>query len=484
MSAESTLDLPFPELNSSPPNGSGGPATGLRRRTRTLAELCEDFADVCESAVDPLEIATALEFEGFGDRTARANYGVHDVFALAHEMYERVPRRPAAPDPPPDPWQFSRLRPVLHALLYALPAVCFPAAATLLVGPGVVATLVVALLVAWGLSQGLACMGYLRLGSAGEAEARRLLRAGMAVGLMLVALAMAACSLIMHTHNLVLFFGAGEGAYMLGACVLMVLGVERWLPAALAPAVLGSAAFLMLGRPPQLEHMAWAAMAATPALACVIAVACTRRIAPPEGKLLTASELRAAGPAIAFGLVAGGLVVFPIVAGPDGHGGVNVGALLVSVPLSLSMGLAEWSLLWYRRRTQRLMRTIRDPRTFGLRARLALVMAALQYLVVAAALTALAVAIAAVTGLVHQRWAIMPEVGAYLALGTALFVALLLQVFRVRAVPLAAAAVTLAAEIALRHHGMTVQLAAPAVLLAVVAGYAMVVLGQPARHAF
>jgi hypothetical protein len=485
MSAERTQALPPPvQPDGAGLNGSASLATFSRRRAGTVAELCEAFADVCASAVDPLEIASALEFEGIGDRTAHGRYGVRDVFTLAQEMYELVPRRPAEPDPPADPWQVSSLRPLLHGLLYVLPAVCFPAAGALLVGPGVLTTLVVALLVAWGLSQGLAVIGYMRLGTAGLNETKRLLRAGMAAGLLIVALVMALTGLILHTHQLVLFFGIGEGAYMLGACVLMVIGAELWLPVALAPGVLGSTTFLILGRPPQLEHMAWVTMAATPILACAIAVALTRTAGPRTGSFLVGAELRTAAPAMAFGLVAAGLLVFPIAAGPDGYGGVNPGALLASLPLSFSMGLAEWSLLWYRRRTRRLLRTIRDPRPFAVRARLSLLLATLQYLAGATTLTAVTIAIAAVTGLVGPRWGVMPEVCAYLALGTAMFLALLLQVLRARTVPLAAAAVILAAEVALRHHGMAVQVLAPLVLLAVIAGYATAVLGQAVRHGF
>ena len=48
-----------------------------------LEELSERFGSVCESAVDPLEIASALEFDGITDRAARADYGAADVFALA-----------------------------------------------------------------------------------------------------------------------------------------------------------------------------------------------------------------------------------------------------------------------------------------------------------------------------------------------------------------------------------------------------------------
>jgi hypothetical protein len=449
----------------------------------TVAALCEKFSAVCESAVDPLEIASALEFDGFSDHSVRSEYGVSDVFALARAMYLRVPRRPADPEPAPDPWQVNRFRPLLHSLLYALPAVCFPAAAGLLGGPGVLPTLVTALLVAWGLSQGLACIGYLRrAGSADESQVRRVLRAGLATGLVLVVLAMFAARLRLHSYPLVLFFGVGEGAYMLGACVLMVVGAETWLPVALAPGVVGSAVFLYLGRPPGLEHLAWAALGATPLLACVIAVACTRRNGPRTGRLLIASELWAAIPAIAFGVVAAGLLGFPIVAGPDGHGGLNPGALLAALPLSLSMGAAEWSLLWYRRRTRWLLGSVSGLRTFQLGARRALVAALLQYMCGTAALMAAGVAIAAATGFAHPGLTDLPVMVAYLMLGSALFLALLLQTMRLRAVPLLVAAAGLAAELILRDQGMIVQVLTPAVLLIVIGSYAVMSLGAPVRH--
>ncbi len=450
----------------------------------TVAALCEKFADVCESAVDPLEVASALEFEGYGDRTAREDYGVRDVFALAQAMYRRVPRKPRAPEPTPDPWQPGRWRPLLHALLYALPAVCFPAAGALLAGPGVLPALVVALLVAWGLSQGLACIGYLRLGRTDMTQARRVLRSGLLAGLVLVALAMAATRLVVHAHILVLLFGAGEGVYMLGASVLMVIGAEDRLPAALAPGVLGSATFLFLGRPPGLEHLAWAALAVTPLLACTMALVCTRTAVSLTGWLPSLAELRAAAVAIAFGMVAAGLLTFPIIAGPHGHGGVNEGALVASIPLSLSMGAAEWSLLWYRRRTRRLLRTISDVRAFRLRARLALLVAWLQYVAGAVMLLALGVIVAVGTGLVDMQRIVVLEAVGYLVLGSAMFLALLLQTMWVRALPLAAAAAALAIEIGFRGYGVAIGLAVPVMLLTVIGSYSMVRLGEAVRHGY
>ncbi|MFE1205385.1 MULTISPECIES: hypothetical protein [unclassified Streptomyces] len=57
------------------------PVKGLLHRHR----------DLCERAVDPLEIAAGLEAHGVTDRTA-ARFRHRDVFSLAEEMYARVPR--------------------------------------------------------------------------------------------------------------------------------------------------------------------------------------------------------------------------------------------------------------------------------------------------------------------------------------------------------------------------------------------------------
>lgn len=468
-------------------HGPGPVATAAGGRpaaARTVAELCAEFSDVCESAVDPLEIASALEFEGLSDQAVQDRYGYSDVFALAQEMHSLVPRQPAEPEPLSDPWQTSRLRPALHGLLYGLPAICFPAAAGLLGGPGVLITLVVALLAAWGLSQGLAYLGYLRLGTTDVAGTRRTMRAGLLIGLTVVGLAMTAAAVLTHAHPEVLMFGAGEGAYMLGACVLMVLAADRWLLVALAPGVLGSGAFLLLGRPPGLEHAVWAALAATPAIAVALAVIGTRSRGPRTGQAIAPAELLAAGPAVLFGLVAAGLLSFPVAAGVNGHGGINAGALLAALPLSLSMGAAEWSLLWYRRRMRRLVRTTGELAEFGTRARRMLFSAVLQYLAGAVALTAVAAWIAVAAHLVQLRGPVLAEIAAYLALGCAMFIGLLLQALGARWFALIACAAALAAEITFRHAGAAADLAASAGLLLVLGCYAAWELSRAVRHAY
>jgi len=478
------------------------PPAGAGPRARDVGELCAQFAGVCESAVDPLEICCALEFEGWSDKAVRDAYGAADVFSLAEQMYLRVPRRPAEPEPPPDPWQLATVRPALHGLLYGLPTVCFPAAAGLLTGPGVVALLIVVSLVSWAISQSLAYLGYLRLGQADPAPAALLLRAGLTAGLAGVLLAAAAAGQVLPVRLPAEFFAAGLGGYMLGATVLIVLGAERLLLAAAAPGVLGAAAFLLLGRPAWGTDPAWAALAATPLLALTLAAVCATRAAgdagpgrgkhaghrapgrPPAkrhgGALVTGAELRGALPSAGFGLVAAGLFTFPVAAGMPGHASAG---LLVSLPLAMSMGAAEWMLIWFRRRTQRLLRSTSEPGAFAAGARLALLAALLAYLGVTAVLTASIAAVAAGTRLGHPDATVLPQVAAYLAVGGAMFSALLLQAFGSRVVPLACCAVALAAEAACRGAGVTAQLVACTLLLIGLAGYAAVVLGRATRHA-
>ncbi|MGC5562846.1 hypothetical protein ACPYPG_08390 [Streptomyces sp. FR-108] len=88
-------ELDVADRTPSAPRGAADPVKALMHRHRQL----------CERAVDPLEIAAALEAHGVTDRTA-THFRHRDVFSLAEEMYARVPRaedtapRPETPDTP------------------------------------------------------------------------------------------------------------------------------------------------------------------------------------------------------------------------------------------------------------------------------------------------------------------------------------------------------------------------------------------------
>lgn len=65
-------------------------STGRRGPADPVKSLMHRHRDLCERAVDPLEIAAGLEAHGVTDRTA-ARYRHRDVFSLAEELFARVP---------------------------------------------------------------------------------------------------------------------------------------------------------------------------------------------------------------------------------------------------------------------------------------------------------------------------------------------------------------------------------------------------------
>ncbi|MFD3947589.1 hypothetical protein [Streptomyces sp. NPDC058579] len=72
---------------------TAGPIVGGGRRgpADPVKALMHRHRELCERAVDPLEIAAGLEAHGVTDRTA-ARFRHRDVFSLAEELYARVPR--------------------------------------------------------------------------------------------------------------------------------------------------------------------------------------------------------------------------------------------------------------------------------------------------------------------------------------------------------------------------------------------------------
>ncbi|MEV6999249.1 hypothetical protein AB0N62_16370 [Streptomyces sp. NPDC093982] len=76
------------------------PTSAGRMGADPVKALMHRHRDLCERAVDPLDIAAGLEAHGITDRTA-SRFLHRDVFSLAEEMYARVPRdaesRPGAP---------------------------------------------------------------------------------------------------------------------------------------------------------------------------------------------------------------------------------------------------------------------------------------------------------------------------------------------------------------------------------------------------
>ncbi|GEC09671.1 hypothetical protein SSP24_73260 [Streptomyces spinoverrucosus] len=89
-------------VTTEPPADSAPQRTPRRGPADPVKALMHRHRDLCERAVDPLEIAAGLEAHGITDRTA-ARFRHKDVFSLAEEMYARIPHdndTPHTPTPP------------------------------------------------------------------------------------------------------------------------------------------------------------------------------------------------------------------------------------------------------------------------------------------------------------------------------------------------------------------------------------------------
>ncbi|MFI8960969.1 hypothetical protein ACIGO8_02555 [Streptomyces sp. NPDC053493] len=132
------------------PRARRGPADPVKA-------LMHRHRELCERAVDALEIAAGLEAHGVTDRTA-ARFRHRDVFSLAEELYARVPRHegpsarpaaaPAEPDGAPWTWALTACAPgavaVLGTAALALTTGAVRAAAGVLAALGLAAALLLA----------------------------------------------------------------------------------------------------------------------------------------------------------------------------------------------------------------------------------------------------------------------------------------------------------------------------------------------------
>lgn len=477
-----TIDLPA--------EGTARPATRPLSTMDTVPlnpvdGLRERMAVVCRSAVDMLEIAAALESEGIGDQAARARYGFADVFSLAEHLYYTVARQPAEPPAEAPRWQAHWREHVLHGLLFALPALCFPVAVPLLGGTATLAAYVSATLASWALSQALAYLGFVRAGRLDHAGSMWILRTGTTVALLALWVPLFAATFLSPARVGGLIFAGGQGTYLIAATVLLVCGRHLWLLLCLAPGVTASAIYLALGQS-DFTRVVWCALGTTilATLGCV--VACTAHPGVTHIRLPQKYELRGAASYALFGIAAAGLLSYPVVAAQL-TGSQSELAALLATPLCLSMGAAEWSLFWYRRRTDRLLRSIRDPRTFALAARRVLLATTTRYLAAAALLIAVTAGIVAAANRRPPRWMTLLECVAFLALGGALFIALLLQAFGADLVIplacLAAAGVELTMTAATHVDPLAAQLLACTALSAALLIHAAKVLSRPTQHA-
>lgn len=375
---------------------AGGPADGPA--PDPMDELAERLDGFIAAAVHPDEIAAVLESDGMTDEYIRLAYGREDSFGLAEELYARVPRSFPEPERVPDPWKVSLTACLLRGVIFALPGLAYLLGAPLLDGPkdrlGLPAgtlTLLAGALIGWVWDQALSHRAYSWLGLGDRAAAGRTLLAGAPAGALL---GTAAALSVPGGPPFSYAFAAGQALYVGAATVLLVLGRERLLFAALGPMAAGALLALVVDLPvPVRVFLLTASLLA----ACALAVrelpladgvrALVLRVrgwtehrpgerGPVRWRMLRGAEEEYAprGPRLGdsvpygvFGLGTGLLVLYAALGEVLAGGPAEAIAAPSAVALTLSMGPAEWLLHRFRSGSLAGLRAARSPRQFRLR---------------------------------------------------------------------------------------------------------------------
>jgi hypothetical protein len=464
---------------------------------QNLAALAEQMHPRCASAVDSLEIAAQLEADGINDSVAAARYGHRDVFTLAERLFRRSTLDPGDPPEVAEVWRSNAAHHVLRGALFGLPGLLYLVAShDVTGGPATTGTIVLSLLTAWAASEALSYLGYLRIGRGDRPGTVRILRRGMLAVLAVLLPLIGTAAWALHIGLAPAAFALAQAVYLVAATVVLVTGGEWWLLIALTPGVTAATAYLTRGAiggtgPGELTGpvpaWVWAASASAVAATAILALVRTYGGRHAKGRTATRRDLSGAVPHAIFGLVVGALLTFGTITAILGVAPAAGSTTLIALPLSLSMGIAEYLLFAYRRRAHGLLQRTRSLRAFRIRSRLYLLAATGTYLVLLAAIAGLLGGIA-----VRMGFDVNPRLFfSALALGGALFAALALRSCGITVPVIAVAVTALAAQgsvlVAASWFGYPVtadlaQLAASAVLAITLLIHACRALGRATRH--
>lgn len=337
--------------------------------TDPVAVLAERVRPTCRGAVDALQVAAVLESDGVTDRAAAEEYGYPDVFALAEEVFSRMP--PRSPDEEvrrPRPRAFRELS---HGVVYVLPSAAFPAAYGLLGLRGLVTGLVLATALGWVWSMGNTVLAYRLIGGHHRAAAARVLRLGMPLGVVVGAAAGYGLTRLLGVSSGVIVLVMAQLGFQLAAGVLLFFRLEKALLLVMLPTVALGVAYLGWGVPTA-EWVAGSGIASVTAAGAVAYLAALRPDAlhsgvagaptpPPElPPPSLPRELAAVLPVMGYAALCAGYLLFAdtryVTAGVD--------LSLAVAPLVLGMGALEWQARHFSESAVALTRRCRYPAEF------------------------------------------------------------------------------------------------------------------------
>ncbi len=356
---------------------------------RMVSETPVALHEVIAAAVDPLEIAAALETCGLSNAVVQDRYGQKDVFSLADQLYAAVELR-GAPASNPGTKRHGDFSDLARGLVFAAPALMFAGAALALRSWLTWWSTPLALMWGWAFSQFLAYVSFSRRAwgkPAGSAVAWGILAALVSC----CCLGIAGDALLGgNIHGVV--FAAGACAFMTAAAELLARQQERLVALMLLPGAIGSVIFVVkepVHVPPDVVlALATASVAGTVLLAL--------RHLPAHWWREPALSLAEAPSAVRYflhGLCCGLFVALFMVLEP-GTKGARGWPAAAAYPIVLSLGAMEWQLRSLKANARHALLGSHTLAEFTRAARWALARSVLCYIAVLAAMTGVVEALA------------------------------------------------------------------------------------------
>lgn len=322
------------------------------------------LARVCSSAVDPLEIAVALEVAGISHAVATDRYNRADVFALARTLWSRLPLRPALAQPATLPRPGDR-HDLARGLLYVLPALMLLAVTNAFDLQLARWVLPLAISWGWGLGQVAAFTGYRMQGAELSDQATIMVRvvAGAAVSTLLIS--------IVTTS----FAGGGATAlvattllvtYMATSAILLVRAEERWLALLLLPGALASA-FVLVGANGSMVSRTVAIVFIGGSFLGVVCRALRRaklHVDKTSRGRFGSRDVLAGSGHLLHGVICGLAVSLVVIRTGHASAENNFGRVLLTVPLLAALGVMEWQLHSFRSRIAHLTHSLESIEDF------------------------------------------------------------------------------------------------------------------------
>ncbi|MBP2336728.1 hypothetical protein JOF41_002906 [Saccharothrix coeruleofusca] len=210
----------------------------------SVADLVGRVQPLLPAPVDELQVAALLESQGVTDQAAVEQYGAADVFALAQEVFQRLPHTPVPA--PETPLPRRSWHDAAHGLLYLMPSAVYPAVFAVLGGPVMARGMVLATAVGWVWGAGTSWVAHqlLGLGAAGSADRAQRVMSGIGVTAVLAG----AVALLPWGGGLPLvLFAVAQAAVQAAYGILLFHREQPLLLAAMLPAGLAGLVHLASG---------------------------------------------------------------------------------------------------------------------------------------------------------------------------------------------------------------------------------------------